>query len=406
MNRYLFFLQFLLIVNFSIAQNWQTTSGNYSTGNLGLGINYIPTNYKLHVEGKLFTQQLQIGYGGTIGQILTLDASGNAVWASPVTGSNGWSLEGNTLSGSNQFIGSVSGNYPLRIVANNDTRISMPIMSNNKRTVSIGTSSRNPYYYQFEVNGGKSALIGPNSTDQSNILQIVSGYNNPDFLNGTIHYMSFSHERFANNEEHGVINAYQFTNPSGPGVPKQLIFQKSSGNVGIGYFANAPTEKLEVVGNIKASGDIIFNGNLRLSQLINSSGIWLSNGSSVSSNLPIAVGRVGVPFGYVAAFEGRIRARGIRCDQDYWADDVFSANYYLMPMDSLSQYILENRHLPGIPTTEDVKKNGVDLTEINEKLLRKVEENTLYVLQLKAENDALKKEMEEIKILLLTVKNK
>ena len=114
------------------------------------------------------------------------------------------------------------------------------------------------------MNGGKTALIGPNSTDQSNILQIVSGYNNPNFLTGTIHYMSFSHERFSNNEEHGVINAFQYTNPSGPGIAKQLILQKNSGNVGIGNFTSAPIEKLEVNGNIKAYGDIIFNGNMRL----------------------------------------------------------------------------------------------------------------------------------------------
>jgi len=399
----MFFVAFLINVHSSIAQNWQSTSGNYSTGNLGLGINYVPTNYKLHVEGKLFAQQLQIGTGGIAGQVLTLDALGNAVWSTPASSSNGWLLAGNALTASNQFIGSTSATYPLRISANNDTRIFMPVMLNNQHTVTIGAASRNPYYYQFEVNGGKTALIGPNSGDQSNILQIISGYNNPNFLTGTIHYMSFSHERFLNNEEHGVINAYQYTNPSGPGVAKHLIFQKYSGNIGIGNFTSAPTEKLEVIGNIRATGDIIFNGNQRLSQIINSSGFWLSNGSSISSTLGIAVGRVGIPYGYIAAFDGKIRARGMRCDQDYWADDVFSSDYYLMPMDSLSQYISENKHLPGIPTTVEVQKNGVDMAEINEQLLRKVEENTLYVLQLKAENDALKKEMEEIKNLLLII---
>ena len=382
-----------------------TGTGNYSTGNLGIGINYVPTNYRLHVEGKLFTQQLQIGYSGITGQVLTVDASGNAVWTTPV--STGWSLGGNALTSPSQFIGSTNGLYPLTIAANNDTRISMPVMNNNQHTVTVGATSRNPYYYQFEVNGGKTALIGPNSTDQSNILQIVSGYNNPNFLTGTIHYMSFSHERFSNNEEHGVINAFQYTNPSGPGIAKQLILQKNSGNVGIGNFTSAPIEKLEVNGNIKAYGDIIFNGNMRLSQLINSSGLWLSNNTTnIYSNASIAIGRVSVPAGYIAAFEGRIRARGMRCDQDNWADDVFEKGYKLMSMDSLDTYISTYKHLPGMPTTDEVQKNGIDIAEMNEQLLRKVEENTLYILTLKEENDELKKKMEEIEALLLALNKK
>lgn len=53
-----------------------------------------------------------------------------------------------------------------------------------------------------------------------------------------------------------------------------------------------------------------------------------------------------------------------------------------------------NKHLPGIPTAKEVEENGgVELGKMNVKLLEKVEELTLYVIQLKKENDQIKKQL-------------
>ena len=64
-----------------------------------------------------------------------------------------------------------------------------------------------------------------------------------------------------------------------------------------------------------------------------------------------------------------------------WADYVFDEDYALTPLDELSDYIEINNHLPGIPTTAEVKKDGIELGEMNAKLLAKIEELTLYMLQ-------------------------
>jgi hypothetical protein len=373
-------------------------NGNYTLGALGIGISYVPSSYKLHVEGKAFFQQLQIGYSAQSGQVLTADNLGNATWANI----NAWGFNGNTLTSGSQFIGTTNNSYPLNIKLNNNTRIFLPNISNNINTVSIGANSKNPYYYKFEVVEGRTVLLGPVDNNQQNILQIISNYNTPDVLNGSIHYMSFSHERFSNNEEHGVINVYEYQNPSGPGMSKHLLFQKNSGNVGVGNFVSPPTEKLEVNGNIKVSGDVYFLGNRRLSDILNQSSVWYSNNSSnYYSMLPIAVGRNSVPSGYIAAFDGKVRARGLRCDTDSWADYVFDSNYQLMSLDSLENFIQVNKHLPDVPTTSEVLTNGVDVVEVEQVLLKKIEENTLYLIQLKNENDILKKELEELKKLVL-----
>ncbi len=78
-----------------------------------------------------------------------------------------------------------------------------------------------------------------------------------------------------------------------------------------------------------------------------------------------------------------------------WPDYVFDANYSLLDLDTLSQYIRDNKHLPGIPSALEVENDGIDLGEMQAALLEKVEELTLYILELNYENQKLKARLEE-----------
>jgi hypothetical protein len=73
-----------------------------------------------------------------------------------------------------------------------------------------------------------------------------------------------------------------------------------------------------------------------------------------------------------------------------WADDVFAEDYKLMPLNELDGYIKNNKHLPGIPSEAEVKSNGLSVGDSDAQLLRKIEELTLYTLQLKKEIEELK----------------
>ncbi|MCX6209527.1 MAG: hypothetical protein NTZ59_08475 [Bacteroidetes bacterium] len=84
-------------------------------------------------------------------------------------------------------------------------------------------------------------------------------------------------------------------------------------------------------------------------------------------------------------------------DSEDWFDNVFEPDYKIMPIKDLETYINKNKHLPEIPTTSDVLTNGVDLGKMNGLLLKKVEELTLYMIDLKKELDATKKEIEALK---------
>jgi hypothetical protein len=79
---------------------------------------------------------------------------------------------------------------------------------------------------------------------------------------------------------------------------------------------------------------------------------------------------------------GKIRAKEIKVETANWPDYVFAKDYALPSLKETEKHIHENGHLPGIPSANEVKSNGVDLGEMNAKLLQKVEELTLHLIQL------------------------
>jgi len=65
-----------------------------------------------------------------------------------------------------------------------------------------------------------------------------------------------------------------------------------------------------------------------------------------------------------------------------WPDYVFAKDYNLLPLSEVEQFINENHHLPHIPSAAEVEENGINIGEMNAKLLLKVEELTLYIIQM------------------------
>lgn len=71
-----------------------------------------------------------------------------------------------------------------------------------------------------------------------------------------------------------------------------------------------------------------------------------------------------------------------------WADEVFDENYKLMDLKELRNYIKKHKHLPEIPSEEEIKEKGYDQHELNRLLLKKIEELTFYIIELE---DKIKK---------------
>ena len=77
---------------------------------------------------------------------------------------------------------------------------------------------------------------------------------------------------------------------------------------------------------------------------------------------------------------GTFITNNVRLHVSTFPDYVFEKEYALMPLQEVSNYIKKNKHLPGIPSAKEVVANGMDVKEINLKLVEKVEELTLYTI--------------------------
>ena len=80
-----------------------------------------------------------------------------------------------------------------------------------------------------------------------------------------------------------------------------------------------------------------------------------------------------------------------------WSDFVFEDNYKLRPLEKVESYIQQNKHLPDIPSAKEIKENGLSMAQMMSKQMQKIEELTLYLIQMKEETEALKKELALLK---------
>lgn len=91
--------------------------------------------------------------------------------------------------------------------------------------------------------------------------------------------------------------------------------------------------------------------------------------------------------------EGSIGTREVKVQATGWSDFVFDDNYQLPSIEEVEKHILEKGHLPEIPNEEEVIENGINLGEMDAKLLQKIEELTLYVIdlnkQVKTQNEII-----------------
>lgn len=95
--------------------------------------------------------------------------------------------------------------------------------------------------------------------------------------------------------------------------------------------------------------------------------------------------------------DGTVICRELFVTQHDWADSIFYPDYYLMPLDSLGKFVQSNGHLPGVPTAGEVAVNGSSLGQNDVILLAKIEELTLYLLQLQQQNAVLQQQIDELK---------
>ncbi|WP_337967766.1 hypothetical protein [uncultured Flavobacterium sp.] len=95
---------------------------------------------------------------------------------------------------------------------------------------------------------------------------------------------------------------------------------------------------------------------------------------------------------------GIIHSKEVKVDMIGWADFVFKKKYNLPTLEEVEKHIAEKGHLKNIPSEEEVLKNGINLGEMNAKLLQKIEEMTLYMIGQNKQIIDLQQRLEKVEL--------
>ena len=95
---------------------------------------------------------------------------------------------------------------------------------------------------------------------------------------------------------------------------------------------------------------------------------------------------------------GNIRAREIKLETSNWPDYVFGENYRQLSLEEVEDFIKANGHLPGLKSAEEYQEEGVNMMELNQMLLEKIEEMTLHLIEKDKEIKSLKKLEDKMKL--------
>ncbi len=176
---------------------------------------------------------------------------------------------------------------------------------------------------------------------------------------------------------------------------RDVILVPISGNVGIGN-AN-PSAALDVNRGVSTGGTAAFRGTTHVSHFNFSTpeNTYIRGGKTSSAvlindshngNVYIAEGGGNVGIGtnvlaYKLNVNGSIRSKEVIVETG-WADFVFDKEYKLPLLSDVEKFIKENKHLPGIPSANEIQLNGLKVGELQTKMMEKIEELTLYVIEL------------------------
>lgn len=329
-------------------------------GNSGLTFTNLTASHE--ITGK---SAIPLGVDGS-GKVILIEGSG-------ASSRDAWLLLGNSgTDASVNFLGTTD-NQPLVIKTNNSERLK--ITTTGRLIFHNNTSSPNDLDNLYIGGGNETA---------------TSAY----FANTAIGMASLS-----------SINASGYRNTA---LGSNSLRANTSGknNVGLGYDSGA---------NITSgSNNIILGSSINSpisatadNQLNIGNWIYGYNGQiaiGTFSNLETAFANNDDPTDFYQLFvKNGIKTEKVRVELanvNGWPDYVFEKDYDLMPIEELVDFISTNKHLPNIPKAAELVNDGINLAEMDAKLLEKIEELTLYNIDLYKENQVLKEEYEQQQQLL------
>jgi len=149
-----------------------------------------------------------------------------------------------------------------------------------------------------------------------------------------------------------------------------------AGLCGIGFEMDGATNRLHLVGGCPSLDTLM----------------------SVTRGGSFMFGTDQIASGYIMSVGGNIMCEELRVELEAdWPDYVFTDEYELMSLTQLESFIQVNNHLPNIPSADEIKDSGLEVGDMQKRMMEKIEELTLYIIQQQKEIDALKGEIETLR---------
>ena len=182
-----------------------------------------------------------------------------------------------------------------------------------------------------------------------------------------------------------------FFRPQTGATTSQIRFQLTDGSneFGLTHFSNRLTLGRMVGNSIVNDLIVASDGNIGIGTTAPNAKLHINTNMMIGPGNPTA--------GYALSVNGKIISEEVRVEADVsWPDYVFENKYPLIALTELESYINNNKHLPNIPSAQEVKKEGIALGDMNKRLLEKIEELTLYIIQQEKRLNMLQQRMEAI----------
>lgn len=313
-------------------------------------------------------------------------------------------------------------NYGWGNIANMNTTINSPFRGMGIGELAFGKGLHsNAIGYRVSANGENSVIIGsrssgylnnntPNSLMVGFESNLASFYVGPSNGTGTVGRVGVGTSNPQSDFQIGD-HANKLSIGGASGVQNTF----STAYIGFNVARNGNNNWLASTDGVNNGGVIMMGdiqGNLRIVQLPSSGDYQDRNWTNqqveehtvlkINYNGRVVIGentQAGGPLddpNTRLTVDGGIACRKLNVTLNNWADSVFAPSFYLMPLDSVATFIGTNGHLPGVPTENDVRANGSDLAQNDVILLAKVEELTLYVIQMNQRILELEKQNAEL----------
>jgi hypothetical protein len=360
---------------------------NVTNGNVGVGI--FSPQYKLdvngdeRVSGKIYVHRIvplpgdsEIHFGDS-SLVLGLTRIYNN------SGSHGVGIGYQTF-GSGYFSVAIGNRVSTTTPATNSVTIGCgvingPILSNSiPYSFGVGFNSTVPTFFVGPANGvGTIGKVGVGTNNPQGDFQVGNGWSSVSMGAGTGTLFSTSYFGF------NVANS-----------GTQWISQGNGfGNGGVAMFGtiNGSLEIVSVPLVVGGVNQTVTDAQMQANDIFE----IRPDGKVVIAQMPQSVLTPGSYRLYVS--DGIITEKLKVVTVANWSDYIFDSTYVLPPLDTVANFIHTYHHLPGVQTAQEVKKDGIDLAGTDATLLAKIEELTLYMIQLQQQNAAMQKEIEELK---------